>query len=106
MIILDYTQAYISGPREVTVSYEETRYNVSVGCPANVLCIWTLDDASISISSDTSVMVRFRPDQIGNHVLSYGSIINNTYQAFVSTTLTVKIARESGNVQYAENSQI
>ena len=107
MILLDYTQAYITGPREVTVSYGETRYNVSMGCPSNALCMWTLDDESVSISSDTSLTVRFRPDQIGNHVLSYGAIVNNTtYQAFVSTPLTVRSARESGSVQYAEHSPI
>ena len=94
---LDFSSVVINGSNSVFIDFKEEIYTLSIPCPSDFLCFWKLDNTSIVAAGNTSMGVRFRPDQIGNRTISYVTIMNSTYTTLVSYLISVRPLLETGN---------
>ena len=97
---VDYPFGNITGPAEVILDYAEQTYTVSMACPTSLFCMWTLNNSSPALTSNSSIKLRFRPDQIGTHTLSYVTIVNGMARPLASMSVSVKPIAPTGKRSY------
>lgn len=78
----------INGPNSFPVD-SIGQFNVSVNCTSSLTCMWLLDNAVISITSNTSIGLTFRQQDIGNRTLSYVAYSQNNPRILASLLLSI-----------------
>lgn len=90
--------AVITGPTLVSLDSPYQTYNVSTACPADAICMWSLDDVVIGSVNTTLVNITFLEQHIGNRTLKYTAYTGG--KSVVLATLSITI---SANRKYGKN---
>jgi hypothetical protein len=96
--ILANQTGVITGPNSFSIDLIGRMYNVSITCPNGATCMWYLDNYVINSTSSTSVILIFKPENVGNRTLSYAKIISNNPLILASLLLSILPSTIQGKV--------